>query len=371
MTEIPRKLIVPKNITDALRNVNFPGSDKDVVTLDMAQEIRVAGKKVTFSLVFQRSDDPNMAAVIAACEEAILNYIGPEVEIKGNITAKAIHQMERPILPGVKNLIAVASGKGGVGKSTVAVNLAIALAKTGAKVGLIDADIFGPSLPKMFGAEDIKPAGVRVDGKERIQPIKKFGVNFLSIGFFVATEDAVVWRGPMASNALKQLITDGNWGTLDYLLFDLPPGTSDIHLTLVQTVPVTGAIIVTTPQDVALADVIRGVNMFKGKGVDVPVLGLVENMAWFTPEELPDNKYYIFGQDGGVKLAKKLELPLLGQVPIVQGIREGGDSGNPLADDENSVIGKVFKEIAANVIREVDNRNASMDPTVKVKVSRK
>lgn len=371
MTEIPRKLIVPKNITDALRNVIFPGSNKDVVTLDMAQEIRVAGKKVTFSLVFQRSDDPNMAAVIAACEEAILNYIGPDVEIKGNITAKAIHQMERPILPGVKNLIAVASGKGGVGKSTVAVNLAIALAKTGAKVGLIDADIFGPSLPKMFGAEDIKPAGVRVDGKERIQPIKKFGVNFLSIGFFVATEDAVVWRGPMASNALKQLITDGNWGTLDYLLFDLPPGTSDIHLTLVQTVPVTGAIIVTTPQDVALADVIRGVNMFKGKGVDVPVLGLVENMSWFTPEELPDNKYYIFGQDGGVKLAEKLELPLLGQVPIVQGIREGGDSGNPVADDENTIIGQVFKEIAANVIHEVDIRNASLDPTIKVKVSRK
>jgi ATP-binding protein involved in chromosome partitioning len=371
MTEIPRKLIVPKNITDALRTVIFPGSNQDVVSLDMAQEIRVAGKKVTFSLVFQRSDDPNMTTVIAACEEAIQSQLGPDVEIKGNITAKAIHQMERPILPGVKNLIAVASGKGGVGKSTVSVNLAIALAKTGAKVGLIDADIFGPSIPKMFGAEDIKPAGVRVDGKERIQPISKFGVSFLSIGFFVATEDAVVWRGPMASNALKQLITDGNWGTLDYLLFDLPPGTSDIHLTLVQTVPVTGAIIVTTPQDVALADVIRGVNMFKGKGVDVPVLGLVENMAWFTPEELPENKYYIFGQNGGVKLAEKLELPLLGQVPIVQGIREGGDSGNPVAFDENSIIGKTFAEIAANVILEVDHRNTSLDPTKRVKVSRK
>jgi len=371
MTEIPRKLIVPKNITDALRTVIFPGGNQDVVSLDMAQEIRVAGKKVTFSLVFQRSDDPNMAAVIAACEEAIQSQLGSDVEIKGNITAKAIHQMERPILPGVKNLIAVASGKGGVGKSTVSVNLAISLAKTGAKVGLIDADIFGPSIPKMFGAEDIKPAGIRIDGKERIQPISKFGVSFLSIGFFVATEDAVVWRGPMASNALKQLITDGNWGTLDYLLFDLPPGTSDIHLTLVQTVPVTGAIIVTTPQDVALADVIRGVNMFKGKGVDVPVLGLVENMAWFTPEELPENKYYIFGQDGGVKLAEKLGLPLLGQVPIVQGIREGGDSGNPVAFDENSIIGKVFAEIAANVIDEVDNRNTNLDPTKRVKVTRK
>lgn len=371
MTEIPRKLIVPKNITDALRNVIFPGSNQDVISLDMAQEIRVAGKKVTFSLVFQRSDDPNMATVIAACEEAILTHLGSDVEIKGNITAKAIHQMERPILPGVKNLIAIASGKGGVGKSTVSVNLAIALAKTGAKVGLIDADIFGPSIPKMFGVEDVKPSGVRVDGKERIQPISKFGVSFLSIGFFVATEDAVIWRGPMASNALKQLITDGNWGTLDYLLFDLPPGTSDIHLTLVQTVPISGAVIVTTPQDVALADVIRGVNMFKGKGVDVPVLGLIENMAWFTPEELPENKYYIFGKDGGQKLAERLELPLLGQIPIVQGIREGGDSGNPVAWDENSITGKVFAEIAANVIRESDARNVNLDPTKKVKVSRK
>jgi len=371
MTEIPRKFIVPKNITDALRTVIFPGSNQDVVSLDMAQEIRVAGKKVTFSLVFQRSDDPNMKVVIAACEEAIQTQLGSDIEIKGNITAKAIHQMERPILPGVKNLIAIASGKGGVGKSTVAVNLAIALAKTGAKVGLIDADIFGPSIPKMFGVEDVKPSGIRVDGKERIQPISKFGVNFLSVGFFVATEDAVVWRGPMASKALSQLITDGNWGTLDYLLFDLPPGTSDIHLTLVQTVPVTGAIIVTTPQDVALADVIRGVNMFKGKGVDVPVLGLVENMAWFTPEELPENKYYIFGKDGGVKLAEKLDLPLLGQVPIVQGIREGGDSGNPIACDEQSIIGKVFAEIAANVIKEVENRNQNLDPTQKVKVSKK
>lgn len=371
MTEIPRKVIVPKNITDALRNVKYPGSNEDVVSLDMAQEIRVAGRKVTFSLVFQRSDDPNIAGVIAACEEAILANVGVDVEIKGNITPKAVHQMERPILPGVKNLIAVASGKGGVGKSTVSVNLAIALAKTGATVGLIDADIFGPSIPKMFGAEDIRPSGVRVDGKERIQPISKYGVSFLSIGFFVNTEDAVIWRGPMASNALKQLITDGNWGTLDYLLFDLPPGTSDIHLTLVQTVPVTGAIIVTTPQDVALADVIRGVNMFKGKGVDVPVLGLIENMAWFTPEELPENKYYIFGKEGGVKLAEKLGLPLLGQIPIVQGIREGGDTGIPVANDEYTILGKAFAEIASNVIRESDHRNATLDPTKKVKVTRK
>ncbi|HAH23396.1 MAG TPA: sodium:proton antiporter [Prolixibacteraceae bacterium] len=371
MSDIPRRLIVPKNITDALRTVNFPGSTEDVVALEMAQEIRVAGKKVTLSLVFQRSDDPNIEAVIAACEEAILTHVGEDVEIRGNISTKFIHQMERPLLPGVKNLIAIASGKGGVGKSTVSVNLAIALAKTGAKVGLIDADIFGPSLPKMFGAEDTRPAGVRVDGKERIQPISKYGVGFLSIGFFVATEDAIIWRGPMASNALKQLIKDGNWGTLDYLLFDLPPGTSDIHLTLVQTVPVTGAIIVTTPQDVALADVIRGVNMFKSKGVDVPVLGLVENMSWFTPAELPENKYYIFGKDGGVKMAEQLEIPLLGQVPLVQSIREGGDSGHPAAFDENSPIGKAFAQMAQNVIREIDIRNENMDPTKRVKVTRK
>jgi ATP-binding protein involved in chromosome partitioning len=371
MTEIPRKLIVPKNIIDVLLSVNFPGSDQDLVSLDMAQEIRVAGKKITFSLVFQRSDDPNIAAVVAACEDAILAQLGPDVEIKGNITAKSVHQMERPVLQGVKNLIAIASGKGGVGKSTVSVNLAIALAKTGARVGLIDADIFGPSIPKMFGVEDIKPTGILVEGRELIQPIRKFGVNLLSVGFFVATEDAIIWRGPMASKALSQLITDGNWGTLDYLLFDLPPGTSDIQLTLVQTVPVTGAIIVTTPQDVALADVIRGVNMFKSKGVDVPVLGLIENMSWFTPEELPENKYYIFGKNGGVKLAEELNLPLLGQVPIVQAIREGGDSGNPLAFDEHSTIGKAFAQIAANVIREVNNRNANQDPTKKVKVSKK
>jgi ATP-binding protein involved in chromosome partitioning len=371
MTDTPHKLIVPKNITDALHNVNYPGSNQNIVSLDMVQEIRVAGKRITFSLVFQRSDDPNIAAVIAACEEAIMTYIDPEVEIKGNITVKSVHQMERPVLPGVKNLIAIASGKGGVGKSTVAVNLAIALAKTGAKVGLIDADIFGPSIPKMFGTENDSPNGVIVDGKECIQPINKFGVDFLSIGFFVKTEDAIVWRGPMASNALKQLINDGNWGTLDYLLFDLPPGTSDIHLTLVQTVPVTGAIIVTTPQEIALADVIRGVNMFRSKGVDVPILGIVENMAWFTPEELPENKYYIFGKDGGVKMAEKLGIPLLGQIPIVEGIREGGDSGTPAATDENSPISKAFAKMAINVIREVEYRNEHLDRTTKVKVTRK
>ena len=371
MADIPRKLIVPKNVTEVLRTVNVPGSSENIVDLDMVQEIRIAGKKVSFSLVFQRSDDPNMAAVIQMCEETILRELGPDVEIKGNISAKALHQMERPILPGVKNIIAVSSGKGGVGKSTVAVNLAVALAKTGASVGLIDADIFGPSVPKMFGAEQIRPSGIKIDGREMIQPVEQYGVKILSIGFFVATNDALVWRGPMASNALKQLITDGNWGELDYLLIDLPPGTSDIHLTLVQTVPVTGAIIISTPQEVALADVIKGVSMFRGKGVDVPVLGLVENMAWFTPEELPENKYYIFGKDGAKNLAEKMEIPLLGQIPLVQSIREGGDDGVPAASDEQSTMGKAFLELAANTIKQLEYRNNQLDPTKKVKVSRK
>ena len=371
MSETPRKIIVPKNVTDTLRKVIYPGSKEDIVSMDMVQEIRLAGKKITFSLVFQRSDDPHIAAVINACETILANELGNDIEIKGNITAKAIHQMERPVLPKVKNIVAVSSGKGGVGKSTIAVNLAVALAKTGAKVGLIDADIYGPSIPKMFGVEAERPAGLVVDGKEMIHPVEQFGVKMLSIGFFVSQDDALVWRGPMASNALKQLIKDGFWGELDYLLIDLPPGTSDIHLTLVQTVPVTGAIIVTTPQDVALADVIKGVSMFRSKTIDVPVLGLVENMAWFTPEELPDNKYYIFGQEGGKNLAEALDIPLLGQIPIVQSIREGGDDGTPVASDENSPMGKAFSELAANTIREVERRNAEIDPTKKVKVSRK
>lgn len=369
MADTPRKFIVPKDVTEALRTVNFPGSNEDVIKLEMVQEIRIAGKSISFSLVFQRSDDPNIPALIQSCQETLVRELGPDVEV--NITPKAIHQMERPILPGVKNIVAVSSGKGGVGKSTVAVNLAVALAKTGAAVGLVDADIFGPSIPKMFGAEKMQPGGIKIDGRERIQPVEQFGVKILSIGFFVAVDDALVWRGPMASNALKQLISDGNWGELDYLLIDLPPGTSDIHLTLVQTVPVTGAIIVSTPQDVALADVIKGVSMFRGKGVNVPVLGLVENMAWFTPEELPENKYYIFGKDGAKKLAEKMDIPLLGQIPLVQSIREGGDYGVPAASDENSPMGRAFLELAANTIHQVDLRNNELDPTKIVKVSRK
>lgn len=364
-------MIVPKNITDALRNVSIPGSNENVVDLDMVQEIRIAGKKVSFTLVFQRTDDPHIPTVVAACEAAILKHVGSDIIIKDNIAVKAIHDMQRPILPKVKNIIAVASGKGGVGKSTVAVNMAVALANQGFKVGLIDADIYGPSIPKMFGEEDARPAGIKIGDRELIEPVEKYGVKILSIGFFINTEDALVWRGPMASNALKQLIVDANWGELDYMLIDLPPGTSDIHLTLVQTVPVTGAVIVSTPQDVALADVVRGVSMFQGKAVDVPVLGLVENMAWFTPEELPENKYYIFGKEGGKKLADKLGMKLLGQIPIVQTIREGGDSGEPVAYEAESILGKAFGEVAASMNEQVGYRNTNMAPTKKVKVTKK
>lgn len=371
MNDIPRKLIVPKDVTDSLRTVNYPGSNEDVVSLDMVQEIRIAGRHISFSLVFQKSNDPNIEQLVIDCEKAIRKYLGDQVEIEDNITVKFLHNMERPVLPGVKNIVAVASGKGGVGKSTVAVNLAVALANTGAKVGLIDADIFGPSIPKMFGVEDVRPSGEKVDGRDMIIPVEKYGVKFLSIGFFVDAQSAIIWRGPMASNALKQLIMDALWGELDYMLIDLPPGTSDIHLTMVQTLPVTGAVIVTTPQDVALADVVRGTSMFQSKSVDVPVLGLVENMAWFTPAELPSNKYYIFGKDGGKILAEKLGLKLLGQIPIVQGIREGGDEGVPVASQNDSVTGLAFGEVAKNLVHQLHLRNIQRAPTKKVKITRK
>ncbi|MCG8375511.1 MAG: Mrp/NBP35 family ATP-binding protein, partial [Chlorobiales bacterium] len=252
---------------------------------------------------------------------------------------------------------------GGVGKSTVTSNLAVALAKAGYSVGLLDADIFGPSVPIMFQTEDAKPVLEKIDGKDKIIPVEKYGVKMLSIGYFVNPDDALIWRGAMATNAIRQLINDGNWGELDYLLIDLPPGTSDIHLTIVQTISITGAVIVSTPQNVALADAVKGVSMFQSKNIQVPVLGLVENMAWFTPAELPDNKYYIFGKDGGSKLANKMGIPLLGQIPLVQSIREGGDSGEPAALNEGSVTGLAFAELAQKVVERVEIRNATMPET--------
>ncbi|MGQ1911360.1 Mrp/NBP35 family ATP-binding protein [Marinifilum sp. RC60d5] len=360
-----------KQVTDALRLVQYPGSDKDIMGLDMVRNIKIEGKKISFELIFQKSDDANIIPLKKACVSTILKFVDKDADIKGNITVKAVHMVEEAgVLPNVTNIIAVASGKGGVGKSTVATNLAVALAKTGAKVGLIDADIFGPSIPKMFGSEDARPKLINIDGKDMIEPHEVFGVKMLSIGFFVDPAQATVWRGPMASNALKQMIEEGNWGALDYVLIDLPPGTSDIHLTLVQTVPVTGAIVVSTPQEVALADAIKGISMFEGPGVNVPVLGLIENMAWFTPAELPDNKYFIFGKDGCKNLAEEKGLKLLGQIPIVQSIREGGDNGTPAAVNEDSVTGMAFADLAKKLINVVDARNKNQDPTHRVEITR-
>ena len=367
--------IYPKLILDALSKVRYPGTGKELVSQEMVDDdIRIEGNKVSFSLIFDKPNDPFIKSVVKAAETAILTYVGPEVEIKGNIQVKA-KQMLPPqpekLLPQVKNIIAISSGKGGVGKSTVAANLAVALAGLGYKVGLLDADIFGPSMPKMFHVEDARPYMEEVDGRELIAPAENYGVKLLSIGFFVTKEDAVLWRGGMASNALKQLIGEGNWGELEYFLIDLQPGTSDIHLTLVQTLALTGAIIVTTPQEVALADARKGISMFMGDKINVPVLGLVENMAWFTPAELPENKYYLFGKEGGKRLAEELDIPVLGQIPIVQSICEGGDSGVPVALDPDTITGQAFRTLAENVVKQVDYRNEHLAPTQKVNVTKR
>lgn len=364
--------IYPKLILDALRNVRYPGTGKDVIEMGfVSDDIHIEGMKVSFSLLFDKPNDPFIKSVVKACETAILTYADPNIEIKGNIEVKT-KQIEQPkpvkLLPQVKNIIAISSGKGGVGKSTVSVNLAVALAKKGYKVGLLDADIFGPSLPKMFNVEEERPLLEPINGKELIVPIEKYGVKMLSIGFFVNKNDAVVWRGAMAGNALKQLIGDANWGELDYFLIDFPPGTSDIHLTLVQTLAITGAVVVSTPQQVALADARKGINMFTNEKVNVPILGLVENMAWFTPAELPENKYYIFGKEGAKNLAEEMNVALLGQIPIVQSICEGGDNGTPVALNENSITGIAFASLADNFIVAVDKRNSDGAPTEIVEV---
>lgn len=366
--------IYPKLILDALTTVRYPGTGKNIVEAGMVEDnIRIEGMKVSFSLIFEKPTDPFMKSIIKAAETAILTYVSKEVEIVGNISVKTIQQA-RPepgkLLPEVKNVIAVSSGKGGVGKSTVSANLAVALAKMGYKVGLLDADIFGPSMPKMFQVEDARPYAETIDGRDLIIPIEKYGLKLLSIGFFVDPEQATLWRGGMASNALKQLIGDANWGELDYFLIDLPPGTSDIHLTIVQNLAVTGAIVVSTPQEVALADARKGINMFTNDKVNVPILGLVENMAWFTPAELPQNRYYLFGKEGAKKLAEEMNVPLLGQIPIVQSICEGGDNGMPVALDENTITGQAFNELAAKVVAQVERRNREQAPTQIVEVSK-
>lgn len=369
--------IYPKLVLEALKNVRYPGTGKDIVEMGfVSEDIHIEGNKVSFTLTFEKSNDPFVKSVVKAAETAILTYISPDIEIKGNIevSVKQVQSIDTPqerLLPGVKNIIAISSGKGGVGKSTVTANLAVALAKKGYKVGLLDADIFGPSMPKMFKEEDAQPLLEVVGEKERIVPVEKYGVKMLSIGFFVKRESAIVWRGAMAGNALKQLITDGNWGELDYFLIDFPPGTSDIHLTLVQTLPITGAVVVSTPQEVALADARKGIDMFTNDKVNVPILGLIENMAWFTPAELPENKYYIFGKEGAKKLAEEMHVSLLGQIPIVQSICEAGDQGEPAALNENTVTGSAFLQLADNLVAAVDKRNAESAPTQKVEIHNK
>ncbi|WP_279064938.1 Mrp/NBP35 family ATP-binding protein [Muribaculum intestinale] len=362
--------LYPRLILDALSNVRYPGNGKNIVELGMVEDdIRIDGNTVSFSLIFDKPTDPFVKSLVKAAETALTTYISPEVDVKDRIGVKFRNPNPAPRpdnpLKGVKNIIGVSSGKGGVGKSTVASNLAVALARMGYKVGLLDADIFGPSVPKMFGVEDEPIYAENVDGREMIVPVERYGVKVLSIGFLVDRNNPVLWRGAMASRALNQLITDALWGELDYFLIDMPPGTSDIHLTLVQTLAITGAVIVSTPQEVALADARKGLAMFRDDKVNVPVLGIVENMAWFTPAAHPDERYYIFGRDGAVKLAEEFGVKVLAQIPLVGSICEGGDCGAPIAL-RDSITGEAFMNLAGNLVEAVDERNRALPPSAKV-----
>ena len=360
-------------ILKALEKVVHPEKKKNIVDLGLVTGVESDETGIVITLSPERSNDPFVSSIKSSVTRVLKEELGTDTVVKEiivhpkTIVQKEAAKPDNP-LPGVSNIVAISSGKGGVGKTTIAVNLAVALARKGYRTGLLDADIFGPSVPIMFNAKEYKPEVRRDKGTDRIVPLEKYGVKVLSIGFFVDPEDAVVWRGPMASNFLKQLITQGDWGELDFLLVDLPPGTSDIHLTLVQEVPVTGAVVVSTPQAVALADAIKGISMFRSEKINVPVLGLVENMSWFTPAELPENKYYLFGREGCKKLAKEMDVPLLGQIPIVQSICEGSDTGNPVALGEN-ITGNAFASLADNLISQVENRNNNQKPTERVKIS--
>lgn len=348
-----------EDVLKALSTVEEPDLKKDLVTLNMIQNIDIQGDKLTFTVVLTTPACPLKELIRQRCETAIHTLISPNIKVFINMTASVTSVRENtPLLPQVRNIVAVASGKGGVGKSTVTANLAMALVQTGAKVGIIDADIFGPSMPTMFNCESARPGLFTKDGKQMLIPVEQYGVKLLSIGFLAPPDDAVVWRGPMASSALRQFIGDTEWGELDYLLIDMPPGTSDIHLTLVQTVPVTGAVIVTTPQKVALADAQKGLAMFRQKQINVPILGVIENMSYFTPDELPDNKYYIFGKDGGKVLANRNNVSFLGEIPLVQSIRESGDKGKPFVTQENNPTAEAFKIVAEKLAQNIAIRNA-------------
>jgi len=361
-----------EQIINALRTVNDPDLQRDLVSLKMIEDVKVDGNKVSFNVVLTTPACPLKDKIKQDCVTAIQQLVDPWAEVTVEMTSRVTSNRgeKRPLLEGVKNIIAVASGKGGVGKSTVAANLAIALSRTGARVGLIDADIYGPSVPMMFDEINTKPGGIVKDGKTLVVPVQKYGISLLSIGFFVDPDKALVWRGPMASNALMQLFSEAEWGELDYMVIDMPPGTGDIHLTLVQQLPVTGVCIVTTPQDVALADARKAIGMFTQENINVPILGLIENMAWFTPAELPENKYYIFGKDGGKKLSEANNLPLLGRIPLVQSICESGDNGTPIALDDNSPVSEAFRLLAENTAQQIAIRNATAKATKTVELTK-
>lgn len=359
-----------EQILSALSHVIDPDLNKDLVSLGMIENIVIEGNKVSFKLVLTTPACPLKDSLKNACIKAIQSRVDPYAEVDVEVTSRTTTRREKnnEMLRGVKNIIAVVSGKGGVGKSTVAANLAVSLGKMGAKVGLLDADIYGPSIPVMFNLHDARPGAHDEDGKTILEPVTQYGIKILSIGFFVDPDKALIWRGPMASGYLQQMLTGGDWGELDYLVIDMPPGTGDIHLTLVQSVPVTGIAIVTTPQEVALADARKAFGMFTTDNIKVPVLGLIENMAWFTPAELPENKYFIFGKEGGKKYAEQVGVPLLGQIPLVQGICEAGDNGSPIALDDNSPVAEAFRELAETVVRQISVRNAEMEPTKVVEI---
>lgn len=362
--------LYPKLITDALATVRYPGNGKNLIEGEMLEDdLRIDGMNVSFTILFDKLPDPFMKSVVKAAETAIHTYVSPDVNVA--ISTKS-RQAARPepgkMLPEVKNVIAVSSGKGGVGKSTVAANLAVALAAQGYSVGLLDADIFGPSVPKMFHLENEQIYAWEKDGRQLLIPAEKYGVKTLSIGFFVNPDTATLWRGGMASNTLKQLIADADWGELDYLVLDTPPGTSDIHLTLLQNLAITGAVIVSTPQQVALADARKGIDMYRNEKVNVPILGLVENMAWFTPAELPENRYYLFGREGVSRLAEEMGTPLLAQIPIVQSICEAGDAGEPAALHADTITGLAFHQLASAVVEAINKRNAELPATTIVEM---
>ncbi len=360
-----------KELLKALETISVSGEGKNMVESGAVQNIMTFGDEVVVDLLLTTPALHIKKRAEVDVMKAIHEHVYPKAKVKVNVKVQAPEKQEikGKTIPGIKNIIAVASGKGGVGKSTLTANLAVSLSKMGFKVGLLDADIYGPSMPMMFDVQTEKPLSVNVDGKSKMKPIENYGVKMLSIGFFTKPNQAVIWRGPMAAKALNQMIFDAAWGELDFLLIDLPPGTGDIHLSIMQSMPITGAVVVSTPQNVALADARKGVAMFQQETINVPVLGIVENMAYFTPEELPENKYYIFGKEGAKMLAEDLEVPFLGQIPLVQSIREAGDIGHPAALQEDTPLAEAFDKLTQNVVQETVNRNTSLPPTEAIKIT--